>query len=104
MNDKQITIRYDSDVADGLVHVPEYGPDTLTWWAEQYFKHEVSTAAATKKAQRRNLNHFILFMMREEGTDERPRWTPRLSRAFLEHLQTITDETKGLSTARINRK
>jgi hypothetical protein len=46
----------------------------LAWWQEQFFEHEVTTAASSQRAQRRDITHFIMFMLHEEGTDDRPRW------------------------------
>ncbi len=78
-----------------LVHLDESCPDTLTWWQEQYFKFEVTTAPASQRAQRRDITHFILFMLREDGSDDRARWTPRLSGAFQSYLKSVIDENTG---------
>jgi integrase len=37
--------------------------------------------------QRRDLGRFLAFMLREEWSDERPLWTSRLSRVFLDALR-----------------
>ena len=81
---QQITSRNDFS----LVRVPDGAPDTLAWWIEQYFRFEVTTAASSQQVQRRDLDRFLGFLRTEEGEDQRIRWTPRLSRAFQEHLRT----------------
>ena len=53
------------------------GPDTLTWWLEQYLSHGVTTSKSSQQAQYKDIIHFIMFMLREDGTEDRPRWTPR---------------------------
>jgi site-specific recombinase XerD len=78
-----------------LVHLDESCPDTLTWWQEQYFKFEVTTSPASQRAQRRDITHFILYMFREDGSDDRARWTPRLSGAFQSYLKSVIDENTG---------
>jgi hypothetical protein len=69
------------------------GADGLEWWVEQYFQHAVTTSPASQQVQRRDLGLFLRYMQTEEGTDQRIAWTPRLARAFQQHLrQTRTPE------------
>lgn len=78
--------------AANLVHLDQATPDNISWWLDQYFQFEVTTAPESRKVQRRDILHFIMFMIRTEGDDLRPLWTPRLSRAFQEYLRTLIDE------------
>ena len=65
--------------------------DSLAWWVEQYFQHAVTTSPASQQVQRRDLSLFLRYLRAEEGTDQRLAWTPRLARAFQQHLQqTLT--------------
>lgn len=76
-----------------LIHLAEDMPDGLHWWAEQYFRFEVTTSPALQKVQRRDLALFLHYMMTEERTDQRVAWTPRLSRDFRRHVQqTVNDQ------------
>ena len=69
------------------------GPDGLGWWVEQYFRHAVTTSPASQQVQRRDLRLFLRYLQAEDGTDQRLAWTPRLARAFQQHLrQTLTPE------------
>ena len=69
------------------------GADGLEWWVEQYFQHAVTTSPASQQVQRRDLGLFLRYLRAEEGTDQRLAWTPRLARAFQQHLrQTRTPE------------
>jgi integrase len=61
--------------------VPE--GDDLAAWVEAYFALAVTTAESSRKVQRRDLATFLAFMAREVGHTQRPAWTPRLSRAFV---------------------
>jgi integrase len=67
------------------------GADGLAWWVEQYFQHAVTTSPASQQVQRRDLGLLLRYLRAEEGTDQCMAWTPRLARAFQEHLQqTLT--------------
>ena len=69
------------------------GQDGLGWWVEQYLQHAVTTSPASQRVQRRDLGRFLRYVQSEEGTDQRLAWTPRLARAFQQHLrQTLTPE------------
>jgi site-specific recombinase XerD len=60
---------------------------------EQYLQHAVTTSPASQQVQRRDLGLFLRYLQSEEGTDQRLAWTPRLARAFQQHLgQTLTPE------------
>ena len=67
-----------------LVTIRDDVPDTISFWAESYFRFEVSTSERSQKEQHRDLSTFIDFMFQEEGSDDRVNWTPRLSRAYLD--------------------
>lgn len=77
--------------SNALIRVPSQFPDTISWWAEQYFQFEVTTAESSQKVQMRDIGLFISFMMSEEGGDRRVTWSPRLSKAFHDHLRREKD-------------
>jgi integrase len=70
-----------------LIRVPEGFPDTVSWWAEQYFRFEVTTSQSSQRVQRRDLQHFLDFMFTEEATDKRVAWSPRLSKSFQDYMR-----------------
>ncbi len=78
-----------------LIRLPKDAPDGLTWWMEQYFRFEVTTALSSEKVQRRDLELFLRFLRSEEKTDARASWTPRLSRDFQTYLQHMLKEGGG---------
>ena len=88
-----------------LVRIPEKCPDTLTWWADQYFNFEVTTSPRSQKEQHRDLNYFIQFLKRESGSDHREQWIPRISSAFQEYLRGVCgqDGKRHWSDRTINR-
>lgn len=61
--------------------------DTLATWAEMYLHFEVTTAPSSRLVQRRDIGLFLDFLAAEEGGLSRPLWTPRVSRALLDHLR-----------------
>lgn len=63
--------------------------DTLSFWAEAYFRLEVSTQKKSVREQKRDISLFLDFMQQEEGTLDRIKWTPRLSGAFIDYLQAV---------------
>jgi len=65
--------------------------DGLGRWVEAYFAHAVTTSPRSQREQRRDLDRFLGFLVREEGTDARPAWTPRLTRAFLDWQTAALD-------------
>jgi integrase len=66
-------------------------PDTLTWWAEHYFAVAVTSSAASRQVQQRDLRRFIEFMRVQAQTEQRRDWTPRRSQAFHAYLQRVTE-------------
>lgn len=87
-----------------LVRIPAAFPDTLQWWVEQYFRFEVTTSSSSQKVQQRDLWLFINYMIEEEGADKRVAWSPRLSKAFQEHLRgEMVDGKRRRSDRTINR-
>jgi hypothetical protein len=50
-----------------LIRVPKEFPDTVSWWVEQYFRFEVTTSSSSQKVQRRDIQLFVSYMIREEG-------------------------------------
>jgi hypothetical protein len=74
-----------------LVPLWSVGQDSLSWWVEQYFQYAVTTSPASQQVQRRDLGLFLRYLRAEEGADQQLAWTPRLARAFQQHLQqTLT--------------
>lgn len=65
--------------------------DDLAGWMEAYFALAVTTAESSRQVQRRDLNAFLAFMKSEVGHTERPAWTPRLSRAFVNAMRATVD-------------
>lgn len=88
-----------------LVVIPQNAPDGLQIWSRWYFDHAVTTVERSQKEQRRDLNMFLRFMALTEKTDERPKWTPRLSEAFKTHLKSALHEdgSRHWSDRTINR-
>jgi len=88
-----------------LVVIPKTAPDGLRIWAQWYFDHAVTTMERSRKEQRRDLDLFLKFMELNEKSDARPKWTPRLSEAFKEHLRSALHEdgSRQWSDRTINR-
>jgi integrase len=87
-----------------LIRVPQQVPDTISWWAEQYFEFEVTTSSSSRKVQQRDLNLFIEYMNVVEKSDRRINWSPRLSKAFQEYLKSeMVDGNRHWSDRSINR-
>lgn len=88
-----------------VVVIPINAPDGLRIWARWYFDHAVTTVARSQKEQVRDLNLFLQYMELTEKTDERPRWTPRLSESFKDHLKRALHEdgSRQWSDRTINR-
>jgi integrase len=72
------------------LRLPRRAPDTLTWWAAQYFALAVTTHATSRQVQQRDLRRFIAFMRVEAHTEQRCDWTPQRSQAFQASLQRLT--------------
>src|SRR5512147_3163210 len=79
--------------------------DSLSVWAEFYFRYEVTTSVRSQKEQRRDMTLFLSFMERAAGSLQRTAWTPRLSRALLEALRSELhpDGRRHYSDRTINR-
>ncbi len=87
-----------------VIRVPEQIPDTVSWWAEQYFQLEVTTSSSSRKVQQRDLGLFVEYMKVVEKTDRRINWSPRLSKAFQEYLKSaVVDSKRHRSDRSINR-
>ena len=91
---EQVTVRKGEEAREGvLVAFDASEPaDTLTHWLAGYFRFEATTAEGSRQVQRRDLETFVRFMLREEGSERRPLWTPRLSRAFVDALRAELTE------------
>ena len=70
-----------------LIEVKNGVPDTITFWAEAYFRFEVTTSESSRREQKRDLTLFRDFMVEVIGNEERGQWTPRVSQGFKEHLK-----------------
>ena len=66
--------------------------DDLATWLEAYFQLAVTTAESSRAVQRRDVGRFLTFMHEELGHSQRPAWTPRLSRAFVNALRATLNE------------
>jgi integrase/recombinase XerC len=73
-----------------LIKIEKGFPDTLDLWAEGYFRFEVTTSLSSQKVQKRDLALFLEFMQNEEGNLKRERWSPRLTKAFVDWLRKFT--------------
>lgn len=85
-NDLQNTTQNNS-VA--LIEIKNGFPDTISFWFAAYFRLEVTTSESSQKVQRRDLTLFRDFLIEEMGSDERRFWTPRMSKAFKDHLKKV---------------
>ena len=70
-----------------MIEIKEGYPDTISFWIAAYFRFEVTTSKSSQKVQKRDLDLFRDFMISECGREDRPLWTPRLSKAFAERLK-----------------
>lgn len=70
-----------------LIETPSGDADTVGNWLALYFRIEVTTAPSSQREQWRDLNLFRDFMLYQEGTEARIRWTPRLTAAFQQYLR-----------------
>ena len=79
--------------------------DDLATWLEAYFQLAVTTAESSRAVQRRDVGRFLSFMQDELGHSQRPAWTPRLSRAFVNALRATLNEdgSRRWSDPTINR-
>src|SRR5512132_81238 len=83
----------------------ESWPDTISAWAELYFRIEVTTSERSRQEQRRDLRCFLAFMVGAVGDELREHWTPRLSRAFIDTLrqELEADGSRRWSDRTVNR-
>ena len=63
--------------------------DSLDRWAEAYLHHQVTTSESSQREQRRDIGIFLRFVALEVSNQQRPCWTPRVSRAFVDHLRDL---------------
>ena len=70
-----------------LIEIKDGFPDTISFWIAAYFRFEVTTSTSSQKVQQRDLTLFRDFMIDDDGREDRPLWTPRLSKAFADHLK-----------------
>ena len=112
MGNRQVPVpqNVDQNGAANLLPVPAApegagAGDTLDFWAEHYFRFEVTTAERSQKEQRRDLALFLRFMEAAAGTLARGAWTPRVSRAFVDALrkEIREDGARHYSDRTINR-
>jgi integrase len=82
----------DQNAASKLWPGEEGLPDTVSAWAERYFATEVTTGERSRKEQARDFRLFIAFLRNEIGSEERLRWTPRVSREFVDYLRSQLHE------------
>lgn len=83
-----------------LVRLPPSLSASLTWWVEQYFKFEVTTAVSSQAVQQRDLHLFLDYVATETGGDDVSAWTPRLSRSFQESLRKDLKAKPGQTARR----
>ena len=90
---------------NGLIEIKKGYPDTISFWIAAYFRFEVTTSKSSQKIQKRDLNLFRDFMISDCGREDRPLWSPRLSKAFADHLKKKDPEKgrAGYSDRTINR-
>ena len=72
-----------------LIEIKNGFPDTISNWIEAYFRFEVTTSQSSQKVQRRDLTLFRDFLLDEAKSEERHFWTPRMSKAFKDHLKKV---------------
>ena len=85
-----------------LVRLPADSAESLTWWVEQYFKFEVTTAKSSQAVQRRDLALFLQYLELESGGDDVKSWTPRLSRSFQDSLRKQIEVRKEKTVRRFS--
>ncbi len=66
--------------------------DDLRQWFELYFQHEVTTSPRSQKEQKRDISLFLSFLEVEFSNTNRPTWSPRVSKDFLNALQNTFKE------------
>jgi len=88
-----------------LIEVKNGLPDTISVWAEAYFRFEVTTSESSRREQKRDLALFRDFMLEACRSEERTQWSPRVSQAFKENLKNGDPGSgkRGYSDRTINR-
>jgi len=88
-----------------LIEVKNGLPDTISVWAEAYFRFEVNTSESSRREQKRDLSLFRDFMLDACRSEERVQWSPRVSQAFKKHLKNGGPGSgkRGYSDRTINR-
>lgn len=87
-----------------LLRLPREFLDAVSWWAEQYFRFEVTTSSSSQKVQRRDIQLFVSYMLEEEDRDDRVAWSPRLSKSFQERMRReLVDGRRRWSDRTVNR-
>ena len=82
------------NISGDLIAVKNGFPDTISFWIAAYFRLEVTTSKSSQKIQKRDLALFRDFMIDDCGHEDRSLWSPRLSKAFADHLKE-KDPEKG---------
>ncbi len=87
------------------VTAPTGERDTVGNWLSAYLECEVTTAPSSQAVQRRDLMLFRTYMLTAEGTEERARWSPRLTKSFQSGLRAglKDDGTRRWSDVTVNR-
>jgi hypothetical protein len=67
---------------------PRHLPDTTTWWDERDVAFEVTTRAASRKVEQRDLQCFAECMRIEDQTDWRS-WSDPTIHRLLSHVKTF---------------
>ncbi len=78
-----------------LIEVKKDFPDTISFWIAAYFRFEVTTSVSSQKVQKRDLSLFRDFMIDDCDREDRSLWTPRLSKAFVDHLKKNPAKGRG---------
>lgn len=90
-NTPQNNIAGFSAISGGLIALADT-QDTLEFWRDFYLGHEVTTRPSSRRAQELDINRLIAFCLRQTGGISRLCWTPRISKAFQEFLQSALTE------------
>lgn len=91
-----------SEAKNELIRLPADSAESLSWWVEQYFRFEVTTAASSQAVQRRDLALFLSYVNEEGGGDRVEAWTPRLSRSFQDSLRNQFEVRKEKTARRFS--
>lgn len=102
MKAQQIRLR-NENLPVPLPPVPVTATDSLGQLLDFFLEHMVATSEDTRKAQRRDISRLIQFIETVDHTGQPHRWTPRLSRAFLDFLREPGTGQRRLADRSINR-